>query len=184
MKGEIFVELIRMAEARFGEDVVDEVIERASLPSGGSYTTVGYYSCGELVVLVDAFSKYSGIDDKDLEKAFGYWVIDAFAKSYSGIFAKYPTAERMLESIEREIHQEVRKLYPQSELPTIDVSRTDERQLTLHYRSERPLAFFCLGLVEGCFKKYGQDADIRMQEISAASKDEIIIEIDTSPTRN
>jgi hypothetical protein len=37
----VFVELLKMAEESFGEELVDAVIDAADLPSGGAYTSVG-----------------------------------------------------------------------------------------------------------------------------------------------
>jgi len=167
LKGLVFVELLKMAEAVFGEDKVDEVLDSVVLPSGGSYTAVGYYECAELVVLVDAFSCLSGISKPDLERQFGHWVMGAFKTGYPEFFEKYGTAFDMLEAIENDIHVEVRKLYPDAELPSFNTIRNADATLDMEYVSKRPLAHFCHGLVEACFTKYGETADIDMNDCSS-----------------
>jgi hypothetical protein len=47
MKGTVFVELLKMAEEAFGEDVVDDVLEKADLETD-AFTAVGNYPCSEL----------------------------------------------------------------------------------------------------------------------------------------
>ncbi len=59
MKGVVFVELLKMAEDAFGEDAVDDVLEKAGIE--GAYTSVGNYPCSELINIVGAFSAHSGI---------------------------------------------------------------------------------------------------------------------------
>ena len=179
MKGLVFVELLSMADQQFGEDAVDSVLDTAKLPSGGAYTRVGYYPCEELVILVDAFSKISDIPSSELERIFGNWVLDAFSVAYPDMFVRYASPFDMLEAIEKEIHVEVRKLYPDAELPSITTLRKGNN-LHLHYESDRPLANFCLGLIEGCFEKYKQKADITFIDQSGPLGGEANFHIDIS----
>ena len=167
LKGLVFVELLKMVDAAFGEDKVDEVLDSVVLPSGGSYTAVGYYECAELVTLVDAFSRLSGISKPDLERQFGHWLMGAFKTGYPEVFEKYVTAFDMLEAIENDIHVEVRKLYPDAELPSFNAIKNADATLDLEYTSKRPLAHFCYGLVEACFTKYGETAEINMNDCSS-----------------
>lgn len=170
MKGLVFIELVKMAEAAFGEETVDEVITAASLPSGGAYTSVGYYSCDELLTLVQAFSAVSNIPVPELERRFGHWVMDAFRKGYPDLFVKHKSAAAMLEAIEDDIHVEVRKLYPDADLPSIKTARLENGRLSVTYLSDRPLASFCYGLIEGCFSEFSENAFIEMNDRSTGGK--------------
>jgi len=60
MKGIVFNEFIEMVEDKFGEDMVDDIIDESDLPSGGAYTTVGTYDHGELVTMVVKLSEFQG----------------------------------------------------------------------------------------------------------------------------
>ncbi|TMO53504.1 hypothetical protein CWC18_21130, partial [Pseudoalteromonas aurantia] len=71
MKGIIFTEFMEMVEDRFSEDVAEEIIELADLPSGGSYTSLGTYSHAEVLNLVTCLSQVSGAKIEDLVQAFG-----------------------------------------------------------------------------------------------------------------
>jgi len=167
VKGLVFVELLKMAELVFGEDKVDAILDSVVLPSGGSYTAVGYYDCSELIVLIDAFSRLSGVARPDLERHFGHWMMNAFKRGYPEFFEKYDTAFDMLEAIENDIHIEVRKLYSDAELPSFKTIRNGHADLELEYTSKNPLAHFCHGLVEGCLENYGQTAQINMTNYSS-----------------
>lgn len=160
MKGLVFVELLAMAENAFGEDVVDGVIERADLPSGGAYTAVGNYSCDELMTLVRGFTQHSGIPGPELQRLFGHWMMNSFVKHYPDFFVGRGGSLDMLAAIEDEIHVEVRKLYPDADLPHFDVLRPEPNMMQMTYRSPRPLADFCHGLIEGCVTHFGETAEI------------------------
>lgn len=177
MKGLVFLELVKMAEANFGEDKVDEVISAAPLPSGGAYTSVGCYDCAELLTLIKAFSEASDIAPRELERRFGHWVMDAFRKGYPDLFLQYGTASEMLEAIEEDIHVEVRKLYPDAELPSIKTVRQEDGRILVRYRSDRPLAAFCLGLIEACFSEFSEKATVKMDDKTAAGHGEAVFTI-------
>ena len=164
MKGLVFIELLKMADGALGEATVDRVLDTTPLKSGGAYTTVGYYDCSELILLVDAFSNISGIERPVLERQFGHWVMDSFEAAYPALFAKHDTAFGMLEAIEGDIHVEVRKLYPDAELPSFATLRLSATDLEMTYKSDRPLAHFCYGLIEACLKKYGEPGIITMTD--------------------
>lgn len=160
MKGVVFVELLTMAEVAFGEDVVDQVIDKAELASGGSYTAVGNYPCEELVRIVDAFSAHSGISGDQLQRKFGHWMMTFFGKQYPDFFSGKSTSFEMLEAVDGEIHVEVRKLYPDAELPRFETVRTSEGRLEMVYTSPRPLVSFCHGLIEACVETFDEQAEI------------------------
>ena len=72
----------------------------------------------------------------------------------------------MLESIDNEVHVEVRKLYSDAELPRFDTQRLDDRTMRLVYTSPRRLMAFCHGLIEATFKHYGETAEIEVVDKS------------------
>ena len=165
MKGIVFVELLAMAENAFGEDVVDRVIDAADLPSGGAYTSVGNYPCAELMALVRGFSDHSGIPGATLQRMFGHWMMESFARNYPRFFDGRDGSLDVLSAIEDEIHVEVQKLYPEAELPHFDTTRHGVHDLEMTYRSSRPLADFCHGLIEGCVRSYGETAEISRTDL-------------------
>ena len=166
MKGIIFVELLAMAEDAFGEEAVDGVIASSRLPSGGAYTRVGNYSCEELMTLVRAFSALAGVQGDALQRRFGHWMMQSFGQHYPQFFVGRGGSLDMLERIEDDIHVEVRKLYPEAELPTFETVRLGRNALDMTYRSPRPLADFCQGLIEACVDRFGETA--RIERLDAA----------------
>lgn len=162
MKGVVFVELLTMAEEAFGEDVVDQVLEKADLEHGGAYTTVGSYPCSELIKIVEAFSAHSGLPEDELQRKFGHWMMGYFKAHYPDFFVGKTTSFEMLEAVDGEIHVEVKKLYPEAELPSFETERTGKNHLEMVYSSPRPLVSFCHGLIEACVDNFGETADIAL----------------------
>lgn len=161
MKGTIFVELINMAEDAFGEEVVDEVLDTADLENDGAYTTVGNYPCSELVKIITALSTHSGLSGEDLQRKFGQWMMAFFITNFPSFFDGKKDAFAMLESVDGEIHVEVKKLYPDAELPGFETRLISPGHLEMTYTSPRPLVAFCHGLIQACLDHFEEEADIR-----------------------
>lgn len=167
MKGLVFVELLEMAESLLGEQVVDEVLDECALSTGGAYNAVGNYPCSELMTLVQAFGRRSGVPTGQLQRDFGSWMHQHFETHYPHFFADKHDPLTMLEAIENEVHVEVRKLYPEAELPRFDSVRLDDGQaLRLTYHSPRALGDFCHGLVDACIAHFGQPTEVTRRDLS------------------
>lgn len=182
MKGIIFTELLAMAEDSFGEEAVDRVIAASDLPSGGAYTSVGNYRCEELFRLIDGFSAHSGLPVETLQRLFGHWLMPSFARHYPHFFEDRPGSLDMLEAIENDIHVEVRKLYPDAELPRFEARRDGADVLDLIYRSPRPLADFCLGLIESCAAHFGENVRIARRDASRDGQTVATFRVETCPS--
>lgn len=181
MKGIVFVELVAMADETFGEEVVDRVIAAADLPSGGAFTSVGNYPCEELMTLVRGFSTHSGIPGAELQRLFGHWMLHSFDRHYPQFFEGRGGSLDMLEAIEGEIHVEVRKLYPDADLPSFETTRHGPRSLDMTYRSPRPLADFCQGLIEACAQRFGETARISRTDLGDEERTVASFQVRTDP---
>ena len=123
MKGMVFTQLIEMADSMLGPDKVEAIIASSNLSTGGAYTAVGNYPHSEAVTLAAAFSEASGVPVPDLLHHFGEHMLKFFHQNYPAFFTKSPDAFSFLESVETYVHVEVRKLYPDAELPRFVTER-------------------------------------------------------------
>lgn len=160
MKGVIFTEFLGMVADRFSEDMVDDIIEASDLPSGGAYTAVGIYDHGEIVSLVGALSDRSGTPVADLVKAFGQHLFGRLSVLHPEFVVGIDDAMDFLERVDKVIHVEVLKLYPDAMLPRFDTRREGDR-LQMIYRSPRGMEDLAEGLIHGCLGHFGQE--LRME---------------------
>lgn len=167
MKGTVFVELLKMAEETFGEETVDEVLDKAGLEND-AFTAVGNYPCSELMKIVSAFSDHSGLGPDILQRKFGHWMLEHFKSKFPHFFEDKTTSFSVLEAIEGEIHVEVRKLYPDAQLPHFETHRHAEDHLEMVYSSPRPLGHFCHGLIEACLDAYSETASVEASALPDA----------------
>lgn len=166
MKGIVFTELLEMIEDKFGYELVDQLLENNDLPSGGIYTAIGTYDHAEMVTLVNSLSVKTNIAVPDLLRSYGQYMFTAFTRSYRPFVERATSAFELLSSVQHYIHVEVRKLYPDAELPHFIIEQPSEKHLRMYYTSERKLADFAQGLIEGCLANFGETAVIRKTNIT------------------
>lgn len=143
-----------MVETVFSPNMVDDIIDDAHTPSGGSYTAVGTYSHEEITRLVVALSLRSGLPIPQLLCAFGEHLFHCFVKNYPSFFKGIDDAFVFLSGIEEIIHAEVLKLYPDAELPCFDIEHYDAHRLVMVYRSGRHFEDLAHGLILGCIQYF------------------------------
>ena len=166
MKGLVFTEFLDLVEEQFGLKVKDKMLTDLSLPSGGSYTAIGTYSHKEILKMVTKLSELVGVEVSSLVKIFGKHLFTRFEKLYPQYFEGIDSSFEFLESIESKIHVEVKKLYPDAELPTFDSKRIPGGQFELIYKSKRPFSQLALGLIEGCLDYYKDSKVIETKVLS------------------
>ena len=165
MKGIVFCEFLEMVETEDGFDMVDRVIEKSEVPNGGSYTSVGTYDHAELVSLLQAYSALNARSVEDLLRSFGKFLFGRFVVLYPVFFEHKTSAFAFLSQIESYIHVEVRKLYPDAELPTFSHRLIDEDRLELIYSSSKHLPDFAEGLMQGCIEHFGERIELNRESI-------------------
>lgn len=165
MKGIVFTEFFEMVEQAHGYEMVDQLIMDNELPSGGVYTTIGTYSHQEMVTLVVDLGEKTKTPVPALLNAFGQYLFGTFEKGYPMFFKAAANAFDFLESIEKYIHVEVKKLYPDAQLPRFSTKRIGTDTLEMIYYSDRSMADFALGLIEKTFEHYQEKAIITRKDI-------------------
>jgi hypothetical protein len=166
MKGIVFTEFIDMVEGMFGYEMMDSIIESSNLPSGGIYTAVGTYDHSEIVQLVVALSNRTEIPINFLLKTYGKHLFGVFTRGYSHFFTYVNNAFDFFEQIDRYIHVEVRKLYPDAELPKFDTIRSSENVLEMLYQSDRKMSDLAEGLIESALEYFKEKATVEKIDLN------------------
>lgn len=164
MKGIVFTKFIEMMETTWSEDFADQIIEASDLPGGGAYTAVGTYPHEEMVAMVLNLSDRTGMQVPELLHAFGIFLFGQFTKLYPAFFAGQRSSIDFVASIESVIHVEVRKLYPDAELPRFTVREHRPDYLDIVYSSDRHLGDLAFGLMEACVSHFGEEDKIRIEK--------------------
>lgn len=166
MKGLVFTEFLSMVESRFGLEVVDSMIERSGVPRSGAYAATGTYPHVELLQMVSALSRITGVTETDLVHAYGRQLFQTLASTYPQYVSGASSAFEFIASVDGHIHVEVRRIHPEAELPRFaHTISEDGKTMTLEYRSPRRFDSLAHGLLEGALAHFNEPASITRQDL-------------------
>lgn len=177
MKGMVFTEYIDFVTDTFGVEVCESMIDACTLTDDGAYTAVGTYDHKELVAMVVHLSEATKTPPSDLVKAYGSHLFGVLASKYASMIEGMTNSFDLLKQIEDVIHVNVRKLYPDAELPSFQVEQPSADHLVLHYKSERGLADVAEGLMQGCFAHFGEAIELEREDVSGGSATSVIFRL-------
>lgn len=169
MKGIIFVELVDYVEASVGLEATDAILQGAELSTDGAYTSVGTYPVAEVARIVHGVAEHTGLTSPALYKAFGCHLFGRLAAAHPHFVGDVTDPIILLRRVEEHIHVEVRKLYPDAELPTFEYERMTTDELVMVYRSSRGLSDLCEGLIHGCFDHFGEAVSLTREELEGGA---------------
>jgi hypothetical protein len=159
VKGLVFTTFFDFCEERFGLDLLDDAIDDAQLPHEGAYTSVGTYPFEEMVALITAVVKRTGTGMPALLETFGGFCFQSWVKKFPSLFADRDLFD-VIADIDRFHECEVRKLYPDAELPSFRVCERSAHHLSLDYISCKPLADLAVGVIRGAAVHLGCPATV------------------------
>jgi hypothetical protein len=168
MKGIVFCEFISMVEEYFSLDIADRIIASSELATGGAYTSAGTYDHREFVQLITRLSEETKVPVPDLVCTFGRHLCKRFAMLYPSFFAECQSTFEFLASVDGKIHVEVRKLYPDAQLPEFAHAFPEPGCMVFTYRSKQPLADLAEGLIQGAIAHYGEKINLTRDNLPCA----------------
>lgn len=170
MKGIVFTEFLEMVEQQFGFEMADSIIEPKKLSTGGVFTAVGTYPFSDMGVLLGNLSRQTRIPPPELLRVYGNYLFGRFATLYGSMISGMNSTMDLLASLDRVIHVEVRKLYPDAELPRFITESHEPGRLSVLYQSERGLADFAQGLLEASIAHFKEEIQLLRENLSPDMK--------------
>ena len=168
MRGVIFTEMIEFVENSLGFEVADKMIEKSKLDNDGAFSQGGNYAFTDLVKMLTALSEITGKTPKELLFIFGEHLFSVLVKLYGKNIKEVGSALNFIDSVEDFVHVEVRKLYPDVELPTFETIEKTDEHLILIYSSEKKLEAFAHGLISSCGEYFNEPLDVSYKTISTS----------------
>lgn len=176
MKGLVFTTFYAHCEATYGADLLDDIIDDAALPGDGAYTSVGTYPFDQMVALVTALARRTGkslpaVLEEFGESCFARWV------SYVPAHFEDKTLFDILANVDNFHETEIRKLYPDAELPSFKVESREGKTLVMGYYSCKPLADLAAGVIKGAAAHLGEEISIRHRPVTDVNGPHVRFEI-------
>lgn len=129
---------------------------------GKLYVPVSEYDDEEALALVAAASELSGVDQGDLLREFGKYIVGPLVETYGVHVEGEWTGLDLLANVETYIHEALRaKRLSEFTPPKLKASRVDENVAVVRYGSDRQLCALAEGIIEGVGDHYGERYEIR-----------------------
>jgi hypothetical protein len=176
MKGLVFTTFYAHCEEQYGADMLDDIIDDANLPNKGAYTSVGTYPFQEIVALITALVRRTGQSLPAVLEQFGR---ACFGKWVSYVPAHFENKDLfdILAGIDDFHEFEVRKLYPDAELPSFKVESRNDRELVLRYFSCKPLADLAAGVIKGAAAHLGEEISVTHRPVTDGTEAHVRFEV-------
>jgi hypothetical protein len=164
MKGIVFTEFMDMVEDVFSVDILEDIIEKSELPNDGAYTAVGTYDHEEIVRMTANLSQVVDTPVNVLLEVSGKHLFGRFSYRHPSFFEGVTEPFEFLKNIDNYIHVEVRKLYPDAELPCFYYEQKSTNELTMYYLSSRHVEDLAIGLIRGCLEHFNVAGEVSKRE--------------------
>lgn len=152
MKGVVFNILEDMVVEKGGVVLWQQLLNKVGVK--GTYISVETYEDVELFNIVHEVQKVLDIPLEDVIRSFGDYMFSKLAGRYPVFVEAEQDLFSFLKSIEPVIHLEVKKLYDEANLPSIDCEDAQTDSLLMNYRSPRKLCILAEGLIQGAATHY------------------------------
>ena len=146
MKGILFNVVQDVVTEALSADAWDDVLDAAGVP--GSYTSLGTYPDTDLAPIVQAIADLADLSFEETLRLAGVLGFKHLARRNPALIDGIGGWRKLISSLDDIIHPEVRKIYPDAEVPgfaTVD----DGDALRVTYTSQRGLCALAHGLMEG-----------------------------------
>jgi len=163
VKGIIFNLLEEVITAEHGPDAWDDLLDAAGFD--GVYTSLGNYADEEFVALLARMPATFGAGIDEQLRWFGRSSMPLLADRYGTFFERPDSTASFLRSINDVIHTEVRKLYPDADVPTFDFDPVPDLTppadaVVMGYSSRRRLCALAEGFIQGAAQRFKETASV------------------------
>ena len=173
MKGIIFTELLDLMTQELGLVETESLLSSCDLESQCAYTSVGNYPVEELLILTAKYADKTGEPVTSVMFKFAEFLFGKFETTFPQVFGQTSLLD-FLEKVESFVHPEVRKLYPDAELPSFNTIRNND-SLVMRYKSKRCLSVFAQGLILAAIKRFDAEATLEIQDSDASGSETVFV---------
>lgn len=163
MKGLVFTEFLDMVDEKFSFETCERIIEMSDLPSAGVYTSIGTYQPQEMATLLGNLSEVTGVPIPGLLQIFGRHLFGRFVTSFPAFFEGISSSLEFLPRVDDYVHIEVKKLYPDADLPTFTCETPVPGTMIMTYRSKNDLPDLAEGLILECIDHFGEPLAVQRE---------------------
>ncbi len=165
MKGVLFNVVEDVVTEAMSADAWDDVVEDSDV--AGAYTSLGTYPDEELGRIVHSTAEAAGLSESETLRLTGRLGFKHLVRRAPHLIEGMEDWRVVIESLDEIIHPEVRKIYPDADVPRFD-TMIDGAALIVDYRSKRGLCALADGLIVGSGEWF--DVDLAVEHTACVHR--------------
>ena len=165
MKGAVFTEFIEFVEESYSFETADRMLE----PEDGLekiYTQGGNYPTEEFIRLIISVHEVENIEVEDIIYQFGIYLFPKLIRMDPSFIKDSTKTLDVISKVDSYIHIEVKKLYPEADLPKFKANKLEDNYLEIEYISEKRLEILAKGLMMGVAKHFNENIEVEMETLT------------------
>ena len=153
MYGFILSELKKYVTAKHGDPAWKSLMKEAGLGTK-IYLATQEYPDSEVITLVNTAAKLAGKPVPTLLEDFGQFMVPTMMSTYRVAIKPQWRTMDLLEHVEEQIHQVVRRKNPNAKPPVLKCARISPSEVVITYGSHRKMCAVAKGIARGVAKHY------------------------------
>jgi len=173
MHGLMFREFLMFAEDATSKGFVQDMLRAVGDTNTDGYDAPGPYDQEELIGMMGFLAQRTGYEFDELCNDFGRRLFERFTVLHPEVFLNQTMALDFLQQVETHIHEQMRTITPDCKPPRFDIQRQSQNTLIMHYRSDRPFADLCAGLIQAALEHFGFNGHVDRQSIGGTKSEAV-----------
>lgn len=159
MKGTIVNCLQELIVNKFGKENWRKSLEDAGISADTTFLMTSDIDDSMIMAVIGAVCKNLGISIEQAADAFGDYWVNVYAQKFYHSFFGPKTAKEFLMNMDF-VHVAMTNKLKNSRPPRFTFEMENEKTLIMHYKSERGLIDFVVGLAKGVGKYYKENLNV------------------------
>lgn len=162
MKGTVVATWVRTCRNFYGDSFVDEAMSEAGFQGKKIFFPAEDVDELKIQKFIKYISNHKGISEQELWKKIGKDNIYSFSKDFKAFFY-HDNTYSFLKSL-YDIHTVMTKRIPGAKPPIVDIKAVSDKEAVITYSSKRKMFDYFLGMLEGSFNYFKEEADLDVIE--------------------
>ncbi|MBD8048034.1 heme NO-binding domain-containing protein [Clostridium faecium] len=162
MKGTVVATWVRTCRNFYGDSFVDEAMSEAGFQGKKIFFPAEDVDELKIQKFIKYISNHKGISEQELWKKIGKDNIYSFSKDFKAFFY-HDNTYSFFKSL-YDIHTVMTKRIPGAKPPIVDIKAVSDKEAVITYSSKRKMFDYFLGMLEGSFNYFKEEADLDVIE--------------------
>jgi hypothetical protein len=163
MKAFIVTSMVDMLDRQHGAGEVDAILAKAGLESLRGADPNDNLPVQHMVRLSMVAAETLNTEVDDLVEQFGWYIFGVLVIEFPDQVSQ-PDFHAFLQAVNTKIHPEMRRRFPNAEVPTVTVAEVQGDSILVRYASKRPFTRLACGIISAASAHFGLISAVTVKE--------------------